>query len=55
MDDGSGYWLNDSLTSSPVGTDFAAYAAGAPHGTAEEVMWRLGVRSVIQVSRSDLS
>ena len=55
MDDGSGYWLNDALTSSPAGGTFAAHAVGAPHCTAEEVMWSLGVRPVIQVSRSDLS
>lgn len=54
-DDGTGYWLNDALTSSPSGNTFAAHAVGAPHCTAEEVMWHLGVRPVIQVSRSDLS
>ena len=50
-DDGSGYWLNEPLP----GNEYAAYAIGAPHGTAEEVMWYVGLRPVIQVSRSDLS
>lgn len=54
-DAASGYWLNDPFTSSIIGSTHSAHAVGAPHCTSEEVMWHLGIRPVIQVSRSDLS
>ena len=54
-DDGSGYWLNDPLTNSVIGDTLAAHAVGAPHGSAEEVMWSLGIRPVIHVLKSDLA
>lgn len=49
--DSCGYWLTDQFTG---GGDYTASAVAAPHGSVEEVMWGLGVRPVIQVSKADL-
>ena len=47
-----GYWLNEPYTRD--GNIWTATAVGSPHGGAEEVMWSLGIRPVIQVLKADL-
>ena len=44
-----------TTNNSVIGDTYAAHAVGAPHGSAEEVMWSLGIRPVIHVLKSDLA